>query len=253
MQFDFKQQKKRFGQNFLNNPFIVNEIINFINPQPNQALVEIGPGTGALTFALEKHLTHLNIIEIDHDLIKFWQNYNSKKINLYAGDALKFNFNIFLSNIRVVGNLPYNISTPLLFHLSNYDSIIDMHFMLQQEVVERICASPNCKAYGKLSIMLQCSYDCYKLLAVSADNFTPQPQVNSAVIRMIPKEKASCDLNKLKIIVNLAFNKRRKTIQNSLKSLFSANQLIDYQIDPSLRAENITVKEYIYLANRLYT
>lgn len=249
--------KKRFGQNFLNDEYVINQIVTLINPKPDDFLVEIGPGLGALTKPLLESLTTLHVIELDHDILAFLQNNFNNNLIIHAGDALKFDYNFqdraFNNNkIRVVGNLPYNISTPLLFHLAKFDNIIDMHFMLQKEVVERICAAPNNGDYGRLSIMLQYRFKCHKMLDVGHEAFTPSPKVESAIIRLVPKPREmwqNVDETRLNYIVTTAFSQRRKTISNSLKNIFDKETLAKLGIDDKKRAENVSVDEYLKLAN----
>ncbi|MCX8514594.1 MAG: hypothetical protein RL017_304 [Pseudomonadota bacterium] len=251
------QVKKRFGQNFLKDEVIINQIINSINPQKDDFVIEIGPGFGAITLPLLELVDQLNLIELDRDIVSYIQAKAHPKINLYAADALKFDYAIFNTDaMRIIGNLPYNISTPLLFHLAQYSNIKDMHFMLQQEVVDRICAAPNCSAYGRLSIMLQYKFNCYKLFNVSKTCFTPQPKVESAIIRLIPKNSkqiAAVNAKILNTVVTQAFSQRRKTIANSLKSTVTKEIFSQLNIDPQNRAENLTVDDYIRLANCLQT
>ncbi|HLX52308.1 MAG TPA: 16S rRNA (adenine(1518)-N(6)/adenine(1519)-N(6))-dimethyltransferase RsmA, partial [Aquella sp.] len=178
--------KKRFGQNFLHDEYIIHEIIKTINPKPTDLMVEIGPGLGALTVPLLARVDKLEVIEIDWDIISFLQKNFADKIHIHNTDALKFDYSFNGNLIRVVGNLPYNISTPLLFHLAKFKNIQDMHFMLQKEVVERICAKPGNKDYGRLSVMLQYKFVCNKMLDVAATCFKPQPKVESAIVRLKP-------------------------------------------------------------------
>ena len=158
--------KKRFGQNFLNDDYVISSIISIINPKPEDFIVEIGPGLAALTKPLLEKLPSLHVVELDRDIISFLKNNFSNNLIIHEGDALKFNYTFDNNKIRIVGNLPYNISTPLLFHLAEFENVVDMHFMLQKEVVERICAAPDCSDYGRLSIMLQYKFDCHKMLDV---------------------------------------------------------------------------------------
>ena len=244
--------KKRFGQNFLNDTYIIEQIIAIINPQTQDFLVEIGPGLGALTTPLLQHLIQLHAIELDRDIVALLKTNFKSNLIIHEADALKFDFTLFKTpKLRVVGNLPYNISTPLLFHLAKFSHIADMHFMLQKEVVERICASPDCHSYGRLSIMLQYRFDCRKMLDVSREFFDPKPQVESAIIRLCPKPREQwqdIDEKKLNLIVTQAFGQRRKTVSNSLKNLISKESLEQLHIDTNKRAENLTVAEYLKLA-----
>lgn len=248
--------KKRFGQNFLCNEFIINEIIRLINPTLEDFIVEIGPGLGALTTHLIGKTQKLHLIEIDRDLIEHLLQKFNTQAQIHNIDALQVNYQTLFNNvpIRVIGNLPYNISTPLLFHLAQFSNIKDMHFMLQKEVVERICAKPNTHNYGRLSVMLQYRFETDQLLNVSNNCFNPIPKVESAIVRLIPKPNLSglnIDENKLNKVVTTAFNKRRKTIQNSLKTLITEGIFEKLQIDPKKRAENLNVEEYITLSHYL--
>lgn len=243
--------KKRFGQNFLNNDYIIREIIDLINPQKNDFIIEIGPGLAALTRPLLECVNPLHVVEIDRDIINFLSKQFGEQLIIHSGDALKFDYSFDNQQIRVVGNLPYNISTPLLFHLAEFANIIDMHFMLQKEVVERICAQPNSHAYGRLSVMLQYKFNCINLLAVGKENFDPMPKVESAIVKLKPKPKQewqNIDPIKLNQIVTAAFNQRRKTVSNSLKNLIPQKKLIELGINPTARAENLTLEEYLKLS-----
>lgn len=264
------QAKKKFGQNFLVDHNLINKIIMAFNPKIEQQILEIGPGLGALTKPLLEKINHLNLVEVDNDLAaKLIDKYGSK-INLYNIDILKFDFKQLLNNteteqtnqnhqnrIRIIGNLPYNISTPILFYLFNHISHIqDMLFMLQLEVVDRITAKPNSKQYGRLSVMAQIFCDCQKIFNIPATAFNPKPKVESAIVYLKPK--ASSNYNNLlnfelfDNIVKAAFNMRRKTISNSLKEFISANDLSKINIDPKLRAENLTVEQFIQIANHVH-
>lgn len=246
--------KKRFGQNFLIDDYIINRIVEIINPQKNDCIVEIGPGLGALTKPILEHVAHLNVVEIDRDIIAFLEKNLGNKLTIHSTDALKFNFGGLQNKIRVIGNLPYNISTPLLFHLSQYKNIQDMHFMLQREVVDRICAKPNNGDYGRLSVMLQYQFNCQKMLEVPHESFNPAPKVESAIVKLIPKvseETINIDSKKLNQVVTSAFNQRRKTITNSLRNIISTEKLQELGIDIKKRAENLTIQEYIALAKQL--
>lgn len=251
--------RKRFGQNFLYDNYIIESIVAAIQPKKGEALVEIGPGLAALTVPVSKLVDHLTVIEIDRDLASrlvenpFLQN----KISVIEQDALNFDFNKLSDTLgqplRVFGNLPYNISTPLMFHLFEYALIItDMHFMLQKEVVTRLVAAPNSKSYGRLSVMAQYYCQIIPVLEVPPTAFKPAPKVDSAVVKLIPyKEKPYLvnDIRVLSRITTEAFNQRRKTIRNSLSNLFNSEQIAELGIDPNLRAENLTVQQYCLLAN----
>ncbi len=242
--------KKRFGQNFLTDQYVINEIIRIIAPQKGDNVLEIGPGFGALTIPLLNILPILNVIEIDRDIVTFLRDKFPNKLIIHQCDALKFEFSSF-TNVRIIGNLPYNISTPLLFHLHQFNNILDMHFMLQKEVVDRICAVPNNKSYGRLSIMMQYKYDCYKMLDVNNKSFYPAPKVESAIIKIVPSTKydwQNINTKKLNFVVSHAFNQRRKTINNSLKNVIPNDVFELLKIDKNKRAENISIQDYIQLS-----
>ncbi len=244
--------KKRFGQNFLHDEYVINEIVKIINPTPSDSIIEIGPGLGALTTPLLAKTGKLDVIEIDRDIILILQERFGNKIVIHGTDALKFDYSFNEQSIRVVGNLPYNISTPLLFHLAQFKNIKDMHFMLQKEVVERICARPGNKDYGRLSVMLQCKFVCDKMLDVDATCFKPQPKVKSAIVRLkplSPDKQYTVDEVALDNIVRHAFNMRRKTISNSLRNIVRPEIFAKLGIDTKLRAENLNVDQYVALAN----
>lgn len=251
--------RKRFGQNFLQDSYIIDSIISAITPKPGDAMVEIGPGLGALTLPITKHCDHLTLIEIDRDLAARLHMHPEleKKITLIEADAMKVNFSQLAKEqdrpLRVFGNLPYNISTSLLFHLFQFTTdIADMHFMLQKEVVNRLVAAPDHKAYGRLSVMAQYYCQIMPILDVPPSAFRPAPKVDSAVVRLIPHDPFPYpvkDIRLLSQITTMAFNQRRKTLRNSLGSLFSAPQLTSLGIDANKRAENVTVAQYVQLAN----
>lgn len=251
--------RKRFGQNFLHDNYIIESIVAAIQPNKDQALVEIGPGLAALTIPVSKLVDHLTVIEIDRDLAeRLKQNpLLTDKLTVIEQDALNYDFNILKTELgkplRVFGNLPYNISTPLMFHLFEFANIItDMHFMLQKEVVTRLVAAPNSKDYGRLSVMAQYYCQIIPVLEVPPSAFKPAPKVDSAVVKLIPYKQKPYLVNDVKILSRLtteAFNQRRKTIRNSLSNMFTVEQLIELDIDPTLRAENLTVQQYCQLAN----
>ena len=253
--------RKRFGQNFLNDRFVIDSIVSAINPQKGQAIVEIGPGLAALTEPVGERLDQLTVIELDRDLAARLQTHQflGPKLTIYQQDAMTMNFGELSQNmgqpLRVFGNLPYNISTPLMFHLFSYtDAIADMHFMLQKEVVNRLVAGPNSKAYGRLSVMAQYYCQIIPVLEVPPSAFTPPPKVDSAVVRLVPYRALPYPVKDVRVLSRItteAFNQRRKTIRNSLGNLFSVEVLTELGIDPAKRAENISVAQYCQLANWL--
>ena len=240
--------RKRFGQNFLVDNQVINQIISTIAPKKDDNIIEIGPGKGALTFPLAEYLEHLSVIEIDRDLITILEAQNNQKISIYNSDALAFDFNQFSEKLRIVGNLPYNISSPLLFHLLSYkDNIIDMTFMLQKEVVERIVASPGSKSYGRLSVVIQAFFDAELMFIVPKNSFDPQPKIESAILYLKTKSIPLVqNLKPLENIVKLAFSQRRKTLKNCLKSKLNQSQT---KIDLSQRAEMLTLENFVILMN----
>lgn len=250
--------RKRFGQHFLRDQAVIDNIVMAIAPQPTDHLVEIGPGLGALTQQLLLHIDCLDVVELDRDLIPFLEKLPqaNKQLIIHEADALRFDFAKLVKDnipLRLVGNLPYNISTPLIFHLLKNTTVIrDMYFMLQKEVAERICALAGTDAYGRLSVMVQ--YFCHSeiLFEVGAEAFNPPPKVDSAIIRLVPFATPPFIANNFKLfsdIVLNAFNHRRKTLRNSLKPLVSAEQLEQINIDPMLRAEDLSVEDYVRIAN----
>jgi 16S rRNA (adenine1518-N6/adenine1519-N6)-dimethyltransferase len=248
--------RKRFGQHFLTDQAVIADIVAAIRPQADDAMVEIGPGLGALTTPLAAVLRHLHVIEIDRDIIaRLERAYPPGRLSVHAGDVLDFDFSLLPPELRVVGNLPYNISTPLLFHLARYaERIRDMHFMLQKEVVERMVAPPGGGEYGRLSVMLQYRFDMQLLLEVAPDAFSPPPQVDSAVVRMLPRSPARLTATSqagLEQVVRRAFGQRRKTLRNSLAGLLEADDYAALGIAPGLRAENLTVADFVSISNYL--
>jgi 16S rRNA (adenine1518-N6/adenine1519-N6)-dimethyltransferase len=247
--------RKRFGQNFLVDERIIADIIRAIRPQANDNMVEIGPGLGALTHPLLTQLNRLHVIEIDRDIIARLKSpaYPQDKLIIHEGDALKFDLAQLASPLRIVGNLPYNISSPLLFHFAAYaDRVADMHFMLQNEVVERMVAAPSTSEYGRLSVMLQYRFYMEKLLDVPPESFRPAPKVDSAIVRMIPLPKEAIavrDEKRYAEIVTAAFGQRRKTLRNTLKPYFTEADFERLEINPQLRAEDLGVTEFARLAN----
>ena len=240
--------RKRFGQNFLVDQQIINQIVSTISPKKNDNIIEIGPGKGALTFPLIDYLESIHVIEIDRDLIALLQKKNNIKITIHESDALVFNFDQFKQKVRIVGNLPYNISSPLLFHLLNYrDNIIDMTFMLQKEVVDRIVALPGSKVYGRISVIMQTFFDTELMFVVPKESFDPQPKIESAILYLNTKKQSLVQNSKpLEEIVKIAFSQRRKTLKNCLKSVLNQSQT---DIDLSQRAEMLSVENFVTLMN----
>ena len=248
--------RKRFGQNFLVDEQIIADIIRAVRPQPADNMVEIGPGLGALTRPLIQHLNQLHVIEIDRDIIAHLENdYPKSKLVIHAGDALKFDLAQLPAPLRIVGNLPYNISSPLLFHFAGYAGRIhDMHFMLQNEVVDRMVAKPSTADFGRLSVMLQYRFQMEKLLDVPPESFRPAPKVDSAIVRMIPlpeNEVLVYDEKLFAQIVATAFGQRRKTLRNTLKAYLTEDDFKQMGIDAQLRAENLGVAEFARIVNFL--
>jgi 16S rRNA (adenine1518-N6/adenine1519-N6)-dimethyltransferase len=248
--------RKRFGQNFLTDKFVLDNITDAIDPQPGQTLVEIGPGLAAMTALIVKRLDHMHVVELDRDLVtRLEKQFTRDKLTIHSGDALKFDFSQIPvppgQKLRVVGNLPYNISSPLLFHLAEFAHLIeDQHFMLQKEVVERMVAEPGSKVYGRLSVMLQWRYDMSLLFIVPPTAFDPPPQVESAIVRMIPiQERMPCNAATLEAVVLKAFSQRRKVIRNCLAGMFTEAQIVAAGIDPTHRPEAIGLAQYVALAN----
>jgi 16S rRNA (adenine1518-N6/adenine1519-N6)-dimethyltransferase len=243
--------RKRFGQHFLHDPGILDRIVRAIAPAPDDVMVEIGPGLGALTRPLLMRLRHLHVVELDRDLALRLEHEFPAELTVHATDVLKFDFGALPAPFRVVGNLPYNISSPILFHLVAFaDRIRDCHFMLQKEVVLRMAAPPGRPEYGRLSVMLQFTFDIERLFDVSSGAFRPPPKVESAVVRMIPLAKRlECDHDMFAEVVRQAFTQRRKTLRNALRSLLSADDLTALGIDPRLRPEMLTVEQFARIAS----
>ena len=253
--------KKRFGQNFLTDQGVIASLIDAINPQLGQTIVEIGPGLGALTKPLLAKIPHLHVVEIDRDIVAWMQAeyakpaYASNTVTIHNVDALKFQFISLGENLRVTGNLPYNISTPILFHLlDNLAHIVDMHFMLQKEVVERMVASPSTPAYGRLSVMLQYHLSMEYLITVPPEAFEPAPKVESAFVRCVPhatRPFVAKDAALFAKVVMAAFGQRRKTLRNTLKGLLDDDGFSALNISSQLRAENLSVAQFVAISNYL--
>ena len=250
--------RKRFGQNFLHDPGIIRRIVTAIQPEATQHLVEIGPGKGAITRHLVNHCSRLDAIELDRDLIGLLEARFGgwPEFHLHHADALKFDFRQLATGsekLRIVGNLPYNISTPLLFHLlATPGCLQDMHFMLQKEVVERMAAPPGSRTYGRLSVMLQISCQVQHLFNIGPGAFDPAPKVDSAFVRLTPyaqKPVPVKDMKRFAAIVTQAFSQRRKTLRNTLKKTLSAEQISACGIDPGQRAEQLSPADFACLSN----
>lgn len=248
--------RKRFGQHFLVDEGLIHAIVRAIDPRPGQALVEIGPGLGALTQPVLERSGALTVVELDRDLARRWRE--RQGIRVIESDVLKVDFTALAAEagqpLRVIGNLPYNISTPLLFHLTTQlHCIEDMHFMLQKEVVERMTAAPGGKDYGRLGIMLQYYCDAEYLFTVGPGAFKPAPKVHSAIVRLTPHAAppVPCDPALLSKVVTEAFSYRRKTLRNALKNLLDVDQIIACDIDPGARPETLTLVEFSRLAEQL--
>jgi 16S rRNA (adenine1518-N6/adenine1519-N6)-dimethyltransferase len=246
--------RKRFGQHFLHDPFVLERIVAAIAPARGDAVVEIGPGEGVLTRRLLERVDRLDAIEIDRDLADYLEaEFPRERLTVHRADALRFDFNVLPAGLRVVGNLPYNISTPLLFHLSDFASRVrDMHFMLQREVVERMVARHSTSEYGRLSVMLQTRFRMEKLFRVAPGAFRPPPKVESAVVRLVPlgvEERPAVDFDVLSRVVTQAFSARRKTLRNALSLAVEDYAALD--IDAQLRPENLSPADYVRIAQRV--
>jgi 16S rRNA (adenine1518-N6/adenine1519-N6)-dimethyltransferase len=247
--------KKRFGQNFLHDPGVIERILRSINPQSGDHLIEIGPGLGALTVPLLRRLGKLRVIELDRDVIPHLRSAcgEDADLDIIMADALKVDYGALApegGKLRLVGNLPYNISTPLLFHLLRFsDRIADMHFMLQKEVVDRMAADPGDDDYGRLTVTLAARAQVSKLFTVGPGAFTPAPKVDSAIVRLVPRPPPFeiVDQALFDRLVTSAFSQRRKTLANGLKGLMSAQQIAAAGIDPGIRAERLSAADFASL------
>ncbi|OGT22076.1 MAG: 16S rRNA (adenine(1518)-N(6)/adenine(1519)-N(6))-dimethyltransferase [Gammaproteobacteria bacterium RIFCSPHIGHO2_02_FULL_42_13] len=256
----FHQPRKRFGQNFLSDETVLDRIVSAIHPKSEQSIVEIGPGLGALTKKLLPLVNKLDAVELDRDLIPKLQASCAGlgELIIHQQDALKFDFASVIKNkqkLRIVGNLPYNISTPLLFYLLTFAPYIqDMYFMLQKEVAHRLASAPGNKTYGRLSVMVQYYCTVEILFDVEAVAFNPKPKVDSAFIRLVPYDRPPYFANDFDLfaeLVNAAFTQRRKTIRNALGTFISAEALESLNISPTLRPENLTIEQFVRIANQL--
>ena len=251
------QPRKRFGQNFLHDPGIIGRIIDSIDPRPGEHLVEIGPGHGALTEGLLAAGCRLDAIELDRDLVPLLEDRFGGKENfsVHQADALRFDFPMLATpgeKLRIVGNLPYNISTPLIFHLLGFARHIkDMHFMLQREVVNRLAAAPGGKAWGRLGVMAQYQCQVDALFEVPPEAFQPPPKVVSGIVRLVPREIDPDRAQRLRRVVSAAFSQRRKTLRNTLRDVVDVQQLEDLGISPSARAETLTLQQFVAISDAL--
>ncbi len=251
--------KKNLGQHFLHERGIIEKIVLAVDPQPGDALVEIGPGQGALTLPLLRRHGALTVIEFDRDLITplMESAEGVGDLAIIHKDVLKVDFGKLAGEgrIRLIGNLPYNISTPILFHvLEHAEAIIDMHFMLQKEVVERMASAPGSKVYGRLSVMLQAACRVIPLFDVPPGAFRPPPKVDSAVVRLLPKPAAEVGISDpalFEALVRDAFGQRRKTLRNAIQALCTSEDILAAGLRPEARAEQLAVPEFIALANYL--
>jgi len=254
------QARKRFGQNFLHDPGVIEQIIRAINPKPDDAIVEIGPGLGALTEEILAVNPKLQVVELDRDLIPVLRTkfFNYPEFRIHEADALKFDFSQLMVDrpLRIIGNLPYNISTPLIFHLLSQAGVVqDMHFMLQKEVVQRMAAVPGDNNYGRLGIMTQYFCKVQPLFEVGPGAFRPAPKVDSAIVRLVPHATLphpAKDLATLQAVVRTAFNARRKTLRKALGGLVTAEQLQSLGINDGLRPENLGLADYVAIADLLF-
>ena len=251
--------RKRFGQNFLHDQQVIDRIIASIAPQPTDLLVEIGPGQAALTRPLLESGAELHLIELDRDLVENLESQFSGQpnITIHSCDALRANLPELTGHrpFRLIGNLPYNISTPLIFHMLQWNElIVDMHFMLQKEVVDRMAAPPGSRTYGRLSVMAQYRANITPLFDVLPESFTPTPKVRSTIVRLQPLKKPPVDagtFENLAKVVTAAFSMRRKTLRNSLRTVFSEDQILATGIDPGQRAEQLSLSQFAALARSL--
>lgn len=252
--------RKRFGQNFLVSDGVIRKIVEAIAPRAGDTVVEIGPGLGALTEPLLERIDHLHVVEIDRDLIaRLRQRFPPDRLTIHQSDALEFDFGTLKAAgpLKIVGNLPYNISSPLLFHLVPFAPLVhDMHFMLQKEVVDRMVAEPGSKDFGRLSVMLQYRYHMERMFIVPPGAFNPPPKVDSAIVRMIPRKEVGADGTAtdpalFAKVVTAAFSQRRKMLRNTLREFIGEAALAALGIAPTARAEDIAVADYVRLANTL--
>jgi 16S rRNA (adenine1518-N6/adenine1519-N6)-dimethyltransferase len=249
--------RKRFGQHFLADNTVIRRIVQAIRPRAGEKIAEIGPGQAALTQALLDHVPHLDVIELDRDLVVWLRNkFPVERLTIHEGDVLAFDFAQLPSPLRLVGNLPYNISTPLMVKLIAFRHLLtDQHYMLQKEVVERICASPDSAAYGRLTVLMQAYFETENLFNVGPESFDPPPKVESAIIRLTPSQRTTGEIRvaTLEGLLGAAFNQRRKMIRTTLLPWLQQQGLsmVDLGLDGTMRPENISVPIYLELAVKL--
>ncbi len=250
--------RKRFGQNFLRDDRVIHAIVSAIAPRPDEHLVEIGPGQGALTRLLLSECGRLDAVELDRDLVDYLNKKfaGHEKLHIHSGDAMKFDFRSLSTGerMRIIGNLPYNVSTPLLFHLFDQsDCIRDMHFMLQKEVVDRLCAEPGDKDYGRLGVMARYYCATEPLMDIGPESFYPQPKVLSSVVRLVPHERRPVDIAPavLNRVVTAVFSQRRKTLRNALKNMLTGSEIASLGLDPGGRGETLSLEEFALLGDFL--
>jgi 16S rRNA (adenine1518-N6/adenine1519-N6)-dimethyltransferase len=248
--------RKRFGQNFLADPHYVRRIVDAVDPRPGENLVEIGPGLAAITGGLIERAGHITAIEIDRDLAaRLRETFTPRQLSLHEVDALEFDFASLGFDLRIVGNLPYNISSPLLFHIAEFDDRLrDLHVMLQREVVARMCAEPGTADYGRLTVMLQAKFAIRRLFIVPPGAFRPAPKVDSAIVRLVPLGAAKPNITDSVLfarVVAAAFGQRRKTLRNALSTICDEAALRRIGIDPGIRGETLPVGDFVRMANAL--
>ncbi|MEP3350718.1 MAG: 16S rRNA (adenine(1518)-N(6)/adenine(1519)-N(6))-dimethyltransferase RsmA [Marinomonas sp.] len=252
--------RKRFGQNFLHDHGVIRRIVACIGPKKGQRIVEIGPGKGALTEGIISVTERMDVVELDRDLIPILKVnlFKFPELTVHEADAMKFDFTSLKTDeqsIRVVGNLPYNISTPLIFHLLSQAEVIeDMHFMLQKEVVDRLAARPGDSLYGRLSVMAQYYCAVESLFIVGPESFDPAPKVDSAIVRMTPHKTlpySVSDIKKLEDMVRIGFQQRRKTLRNNYKGVLDNDDFAALNIDPSLRPERLDIEDFVRITNHV--
>ena len=248
--------RRRFGQNFLIDAGYIERIVEAISPHRSDRVIEIGPGLGAVTRPLLERLDSLHVVEIDRDIVaRLAALFPGARLVVHQGDALKFDFGAMGSGLRLVGNLPYNVSTPMLFHTASFAACVrDCHFMLQEEVVDRMAAKPGGKSFGRLSVMLQYRFRVEKLFDVPPRAFRPVPRVNSALARLTPHgvlPAPAQDEVLLAQVVSKAFSQRRKTLRNALADYATEQELAALGLDPRLRPENLSLEDFVRVANAI--